>query len=288
MRFDRTAPILKKASFAEFVTTEWNRDDEEEPPQHALPPLALQSLAALRDVSNTLLQTLHRLGPSGPDQQNLWQWNSPADGVLEAQLAHTPRPRDALAEKKPDPIDLAFLPQDALTGICAPYADLHYHIRVRTGASLRGARLQKCRFEFGEFPSVEFFHAQLQGIDFGRAHLQRAQFGSSQLEGAFLVEAQLQRANFSKTQMQFVDLVRAELLGANLSQTQIRLADIRGGRLYGVNRFQTGLQRADLSEANSRGHIFGRPSFKALNFVVLPSELRKLWSTPSSPQITRM
>jgi len=113
-----------------------------------------------------------------------------------------------------------------------------------SGFDLRGALLDGCGFEAGDFSGADLRCAGLRW-----AELQGANFASADLSGGVLYRADLGGANFTDANLFTANFIETNLSGANLAGAYA-LANFNGAKLHGANFFGSDLRMASMENTD--------------------------------------
>lgn len=116
---------------------------------------------------------------------------------------------------------------------------------LASGFDLRGASLDGCGFEAGDFSGADLRCAGLRW-----AVLQGANFASADLAGGVLFEADLGGANFTDANLFTANFAETNLSGANLAGAYLFGAQFNGAKLNGANLFGSDLRMASMDNTD--------------------------------------
>jgi len=112
---------------------------------------------------------------------------------------------------------------------CAEYESAEQYLDLRRidlkGADLRGAFLDRTRFDESSLEGADLMRASLVGADFRGASLRKAHFRQAQLDKANFIGADLREASLRESCLR-----NANVLGAKLENTTLIGADLTGLR----------------------------------------------------------
>jgi len=116
---------------------------------------------------------------------------------------------------------------------------------LASGFDLRGAYLDGCGFESGDFSGADLRCATLKS-----AVLQGANFASADVAGGVLYRADLGGANFTDANLFTVNFTEANLSGANLAGANLWGSGFDGAKLNGANFFGSDLRMASMESTD--------------------------------------
>jgi uncharacterized protein YjbI with pentapeptide repeats len=259
-----------------------------------------REVAAQGEVSDALVEVLHRLGPEDPaaSQEALWTVvPGPATSTLPkprpppAAVRHEAAPKTAAVagESTVAWYEFMHLEPNDLRGVQLPFlfartAASEGLRRVRfparvvlngarldganleevdlTGALLEGASLRRAKLRNALLVRATLDFADLRDANLLDARLHAAQAHPAWFQGSFLARAQLWGAGLSNASFEGANLVDAELNGANLGSARMNGAQLRGAQFVGAR-----LEGARLSAVDARGADFTNAHLRGTSFV---------------------
>jgi uncharacterized protein YjbI with pentapeptide repeats len=244
-----------------------------------------REVVAQGEVSDALVEVLHRLGPEDAASPKEALWTvvpGPATAMLPkprslpavvAQPEAPKREEEAAGERVRSAVtwyELMHLEPNDLRGVQLPF------LFARAGTSQRRARfparvvLNGARLDGANLEGVDLTGAFLEGASLRRATLKnsvlvRATLQSADLRGAELSNARLHAAWAPSAWFQGASLVRAQLWGARLNDASLEGANLANAELNGADLFLARLNAAQLQFAQFVGALLSSANLSSTN-----------------------